>query len=111
MNHAQSYSDCRDVFADREDAAERAHQNAKAHLLCDPDALGEAVADYWQANDAEGCDLLTEWTLILADAELAINAVFNGEEIPASQMQAFRALGRQVIEAKRRIEMAAEDAT
>ena len=74
--------------------------------------LGEAIADYWTGITfkCDGPDVLTEWTLALAGAEKLMDAIAHGEPLPDDQMQAFRALCRQVEEAKRRQARAITDA-
>ncbi|MEO9078736.1 MAG: hypothetical protein ABI268_05440 [Rhodanobacter sp.] len=106
MNHANSYSNCIDTAADSADLEEGAYLRAKSRLLADPEALGEAVADYWQS--AGETDTVTEWTLALAGADAALSAICNGDDVPAGEMQAFRALLIQVAEAKRRVSAAVE---
>ena len=101
------------------DSLDEAYANAEAREVAvrkriesDPVELGEAVADYYTGTvlKCDGPELLTEWTLALAGAESALNAVCRGDAIPDSELQAFRVLLLQVETAKRRQAQAITDA-
>ena len=91
---AADYSDCVEIIA--KDAVR----------------LGEAIADYWAGITfkCDGPDILTEWTLALAGSEKLMDAIAHGDPLPDDQLGAFRALCRQVEEAKYRRDRAITDA-
>jgi hypothetical protein len=107
MNVAQAqaiYDNSIDLMAEINDSLERKEASIRYGIESDAELLGEAVADYYAGN--EHCDLLTEFTLALCGAEKLVDAIAHGDGLPDSELQAFRALCRQIEEAKRRTTIA-----
>jgi hypothetical protein len=112
VNHTTSYADCNDVEAERNDRIERHEIAVRTRIESDPERLADAVCDYWTGTvfRCDGPETLTAWTLALAGAESALNAVCRGDAIPADELRAFRALLMAVETAKDKQAKAVQDA-
>jgi hypothetical protein len=112
MNHAASYADCIDFEAEMHAKNEIRFVAIHSRINSDPEKIADAISEYYDdfRVSVDGHDLLTEFTIALAGAENLMDAIAHGDALPDSELQAFRALCRQIAEAKRRTSVAVDEA-
>jgi hypothetical protein len=82
----------------------------KCRINATPEELANAVSDYYDGLlPGEEHELLVEFSLALAGAERLMDAIAHGDALPDAELQAFRALCRQIEEAKRRQAQAVDE--